>query len=171
MDVYELTQKMLSIGNAYEVRARGGATGDEVLYAIKGKVLSMTPSLSMHEGPTPEGAVVCAMKGNFLKTRFDAVDTGGSAIGSLVFPTLSFKQTFSLTTSDGATFQADGGFLGGRFTVTDASGGAVLVIAKELTLRDRYSVSTTGTIPLPLALLATVAIQQRFMATQAALSG
>lgn len=169
MDVYELTQKMFSFGAAYEVRARMGAAGDQALYSIKGKVLSMTPSLAMFEGPTPEGNAVCAMKGNFLKTKFEATDTSGKTLGALVFPTLSFKQTFSLTTAEGETYNADGGFLGGQFTVKDASGQTVLVIAKELSLKDRYSVSTTGKVPLPLALLATVAIQQRFMAAESAM--
>jgi uncharacterized protein YxjI len=166
MESYELTQKLFSWGAAYEVRPRTGATA-EVIYSIKGKVLSMSPSLSMFEGATPDGKALCTMKGNFLKTKFEAIDADGKPLGALVFPTLTFKQVFTIMAA-GQEYKADGGFLGGQFTCTDAAGSIVLVIAKELSFSDRYSVTTSGQIPLEVALLATVAIQQRYMDAMAA---
>jgi uncharacterized protein YxjI len=161
MDVYELSQKFFSWGSTYEVRSRSSATTD-VLYTIKGKVLSMTPSLAMFAGAATDGQPTCTMKGNFLKTKFEALDSSGKTLGTLTFPTLTLKQVFTITTA-GEDFKADGGFLGGQFTCNDAAGNPVLIIAKELSLTDRYSISTSGRLPLEVALLATVAIQQRFM--------
>jgi uncharacterized protein YxjI len=158
METFELTQKLLSFGPQYEVRDPMQA-GQDVLVTIKGKVLSATPQLTMVQGS--EGPTAASMKGNFLKTKFECFDAQNQPLGTLAFPMIQFKKGFTIS-SAGHEFKADGGFSGGEFKCTDASGNVVMTIAKQLSLRDKFAITTTGALPRELALLAAVAIDQRF---------
>ena len=84
METFELTQKILAIGNTYEVRQE---TRDDVMVTIRGKILSMTPSLTMKE--KDDGPATASMKGNFLRTKFECFGADGKLIGTLTFPTLN----------------------------------------------------------------------------------
>jgi uncharacterized protein YxjI len=156
METYEVTQKLLSFGPQYEVRADHQP---DVIMTIKGKLLSATPKLTMVQGT--EGAEVAAMNGNFLKTKFECYDANKQLLGVLAFPMFAFKKGFTLTVGD-KEFKADGGFLGGEFKCVDAHGQTVMVIAKQLSLKDKFAVQSTGALPRDVALLAAVAIDQRF---------
>jgi uncharacterized protein YxjI len=154
METYEVVQKILSFGPQYEVRA---ADSPEVLMTIQGKVLSMTPKLTMRDGERE----VATMQGNFMKTKFECFDAEKQPLGTLAFPLIALKKGFTLTVGD-ATIQADGGFLGGEFECKDANGHTVMKITKQLSLRDKFAVQTSGAVPRDVALLAAVAIDQKF---------
>jgi len=156
METYELTQKILSFGPSYQVRANGS---DQVLWTIKGKLLTATPKLTMVEG-TDDGDVAF-MKGNFVKTKFD-ISVAGQGLGALQFPLIALKKSFTLALGD-KQFKADGGFLAGTFKCTNAQGEIVLQIAKQLSLKDKFQVShEPSQIPREVALMAAVAIDQKF---------
>lgn len=157
MYTYELTHKILSIGAAYEVRD----ANDAVVSTIRGKVLSATPQLSMFAGDSDASPPTAFMKGNFMKTKFDVFDGAEQSIGTLSFPMLALKKTFTLETG-GEEYKADGGVLAGAFTCKNARGDVVLTISKELSLRDKFAVATSGAISPQVALLVAVAIDQRF---------
>ena len=160
MQKYELTQKILSWGPSYEVKdAMAAAGADDVMVTIKGKLLSATTQLTMVQGT--DGAPAASMKGNFMKTKFECFGAGNESLGVLAFPMLALKKGFTITTS-GHQYKADGGFLGGEFKCTDPAGNVVLTIEKQLSLRDKFAITTTGELPRELALLAAVAIDQRF---------
>jgi uncharacterized protein YxjI len=156
METFELTQKLLSFGPAYEVRTN---QQDDVMTTIRGKVLSATPQLAMHAGS--DGPETASMKGNFMKTKFECFDAQKQKIGTLSFPMIALKKTFTLEVA-GQEFKADGGYLAGEFKCIDAQGNVVMVISKQLSLRDKFAISNTGAIPHAIALLAAVAIDQRF---------
>ena len=158
METFELTQKLLSFGPQYEVRDPMRGTGDVVL-TIKGKVLSATPQLTMVQGQ--DGPPAASMKGNFMKTKFECFDAHQEPLGTLAFPMIALKKGFTIR-AGGQEFKADGGFLGGEFKCTDQSGNVVMTIAKQLSLRDKFAIKTSGALPRELALLAAVAIDQRF---------
>ena len=155
METYEVTQKILSFGPTYQVRRPGS---DEVLVTVKGKLLSMTPQLNMVEGT--EGREVASMKANFLKTKFVITGPNKEEVGTLAFPLVALKKSFVLTLGR-REFKADGGILAGKFTANGASG-PVLEIAKELSLKDKFRVNVAEEIPREVALLAAVAIDQKF---------
>lgn len=158
MHTYELTQKILAWGPTYEVRNTQSADV-EPLCTIKGKLFSATPSLSINQGL--EGPPVGAMKGNFARTKFECRGADDTLLGSVQFPLLALKKSFTLKTGD-QEYQADGGYLAGEFVCKDAAGNVVLKITKELSLRDKFRIETNQAIPTPLALLAAVAVDQRF---------
>jgi hypothetical protein len=157
MQTYELTQKLLSVGPTYEVRQADTGATDPVV-TIRGKLFSATPSLSMQQGS--DGPVIGAMKGNFTRTKFECHE-GDRLVGSLAFPMLALKKTFTLKNGD-KEYQADGGYLAGEFVCKDERGDVVMKITKELSLRDKFRIEASESIPAPLALLAAVAIDQRF---------
>ena len=74
---------------------------------------------------------------------------------------IALKKTFTLKSGD-KEYQADGGYLAGEFVCKDEQGAVVMKITKELALRDKFRIEADETIPAPLALLAAVAIDQRF---------
>jgi hypothetical protein len=157
MQTYELTQKLLSVGPTYEVRPADSGATDPVL-TIRGKLFSATPSLSMQEGT--DGPVVGAMKGNFTRTKFECRE-GDNLVGSLAFPLIALKKSFTLKSGE-KEYTADGGYLAGEFVCKDEQGEVVMKITKQLALRDKFRIEAAETIPAPLALLAAVAIDQRF---------
>jgi uncharacterized protein YxjI len=157
MQTFELTQKLLSVGTTYEVRP--GETPDaQPVVTIRGKLFSATPSLALTQGT--DGPVIGSMKGNFTRTKFECTE-GDKLVGSLSFPMLALRKSFTLRADD-KEYQADGGYLAGEFVCKDDKGEVVMKITKQLSLRDRFRIETSETIPAPLALLAAVAIDQRF---------
>lgn len=166
MHAYELTQKILTIGATYEVRdaAALADTSSEVpLLTIRGKLFSAVPSLSISEGT--DGPVIGAMKGNFTRTKFECKTADETLIGSLTFPLLALKKSFTLFAND-QEYKADGGYTAGEFVCKNGSGEVVLKITKQLSLRDKFRIEAAESIPAPLALLAAVAIDQRFFQEQ-----
>jgi uncharacterized protein YxjI len=81
-------------------------------------------------------------------------------VATLTFPLIALKQSFTLIV-DGQEYKASGGFLGGEFKCVDAQGQTVMVITKQLSLRDKFAVNTTGALPRDVALLAAVAVDQK----------
>ena len=154
METYEVVQKILSLGPQYEVRA---SDRPEVLMTIQGKVLSTSPKLTMKEGERE----IATMQGNFMKTKFECFDADKQPLGTLAFPLIALKRGFTLTVGD-AKLEADGGFLGGEIECTNDKGETVIKITKQLALRDKFAVQTTGAVPRDVALLAAVAIDQKF---------
>jgi|SRR5215469_8329769 len=161
MQTFEVVQKLLSFGPSYEIRPTGQT---DVAMTVRGKVLTMTPKLTMVAGA--DGAPVAELTANFMKTKFVVMGTDGKEKGTLQFPLLQFKKSFTITV-DGHDFKADGGFFGGEFKCVDAQGNPVLVIAKQLSLRDKFAVTTNGTLPEEVALLSAVAIDQKFFQEEA----
>jgi uncharacterized protein YxjI len=156
MEQYEVTQKILAIGPTYQIRKPGT---DEVLMTVKGKILSMTPKLTMVEGG--EGAEMAVMKANFFKTKFAIAGADGKEIATLAFPMLQIKKGFSLAVG-GQEYKAEGGFLGGKFKCADGAGQPVFEIEKQLSLKDKFLVTLHGTVPPIVALMSAVAIDQKF---------
>lgn len=155
METYEVTQKLLSFGPSYEARAVGA---DDVLASIRGKLLALTPKLTMVAGE--DGAPVAELTANWTKTKF-AVTAGGKEIATLAFPLIALKKSFTIAHGD-RTYKAEGGFFGGEFKCVDEQGTPAMVIAKQLSFRDKFAVSTSGALPREVALLAAVAIDQKF---------
>lgn len=153
---YEVTEKVLSFGPRYHVRANGRP---DVLATIKGKAFSATPELTMIKGEG--GGEVASMSGNFLRTNFECKDARKQSLGTLVFPVSAFKRGCSLH-AGGAEYKVDGGVSGGEFKCTDARGQTVMVIAIHLSSKDKVAVTTSGVLPLPVALFAAVVINQKF---------
>ena len=161
MQTYELTQKLLAIGPTYEVRPVADTTTqatEEPMLTIRGKLFSATPSLSIAQGT--EGPVLGAMKGNFTRTKFECTE-GDRLVGSISFPMLALRKSFTLRAND-KEYTADGGYLAGEFVCKDDAGDVVMKITKQLSLRDKFRIEAAENIPAPLALLAAVAVDQRF---------
>ena len=160
MQSFEITQKVLAIGPTYQVRA---PASNDVLMTVRGKVLTATPKLMMVRGA--EGSTVAQMNGNFFKTRFQIFGSDQKEIGSLEFPLIQLKKSFTLKVG-AAEYKADGGLLGRGFKVTDAQGETVLEIQKQLALKDKFSVLANDQIPPEVALLAAVAVDQKFFGNE-----
>lgn len=156
MQSYEVSQKILSIGATYEVRASGN---ESILNTVKGKVLSATPKLTMVEGK--DGGEVAKIKGNFLKTKFQISDANGQPVATLSFPLIALKKTFTLNLG-GKQYKASGGLTGRAFNCTDESGNVVFQISKELAFKDKFAVTVDDGIPSHAAFLAAVAIDQKY---------
>jgi uncharacterized protein YxjI len=156
METFEVTQKLLSFGPQYEVTSQGSSA---VLATVKGKILTASPKLTMFEGSSE--TEIAFMSANFMKTKFECFDAKKQATGVLAFPMFAFKKGFALTVG-GVEYKADGGFFGGEFKCSDPQGNVVFVIAKQLALRDKFAVTTTGVVPRDVALLAAIAIDQKF---------
>ncbi len=154
MKSLEVTQKVLAIGPTYQVRVPGN---DQVLWTVKGKLLSATPKLIMTQGDTE----VAVMKANFLKTKFE-ISVGGKVVANLAFPLIAFKKSFTLETN-GKTIKAEGGILGRGFEAKSASGQTALAIKKNMSLKDSFQVDLDNAeLPDEIAVMAAVAIDQKF---------
>jgi uncharacterized protein YxjI len=156
MQAYEVSQKILSIGATYEVRQPGN---DGILNTIQGKVLSATPKLTMREGK--EGGEVAKIQGNFFKTKFQISDSQGNSVGTLSFPFIALKKSFTLDIG-GKQYKATGGLTGRAFTCTDSTGKTVFEVSKQLALKDKFAVHVSESVPRDTAFLAAVAIDQKF---------
>ena len=156
MKTFTVTQKILSIGATYLVRAE---SNDSILYTIKGKVLTLSPKLEMKQGE--DGAVTRLMQGNFFSTKFTITEPDGTQKGFIQFPFFSFIAKFTLTIGT-ETYNAKGGFTARKFSCTDAAGNIKFTVSKELAFRDKFMVTLDESIPEETAILAAVAIDQRF---------
>lgn len=158
MEAYEVTQALMSVGTVYHVRRR---RSEDVLFAIKGELMSPTPRFQLVEGQGDGDAEpVAQLVGNFIKTRYE-IQVGGEAVGSVTFPAVAFKKTLSLAVG-AERYEADGGVFRGVFRCTNERGEVALEIAKELSIRDTFVVKPTEAMPLAVGLLAAVAIHSRF---------
>ncbi len=155
MVTYEVTQALLSVGTVYHVRK---PREEAVLYTVRGVLMSATPKFRLLEGE--DGKDVGALLGNFIKTKYEITDLS-KTVGSLVFPAVAFKKTLSLTVGD-EVYEADGGVFRGVFQCKRQDGEVMLEIAKELSIRDTFSVKTNESIPFQVGLLSAVAIHSRF---------
>ena len=152
---YEVTQAFLSVGTVYHVRK---PREEDVLYTVRGVLMSPTPKFRLVEGD--DGKEVGALTGNFIKTRYEINDES-KIVASLVFPAVAFKKTLTLTVGD-HVYEADGGVFRGVFQCKRGDGEVMLEIAKELSIRDTFSVKTNDTVPYQVGLLSAVAIHSRF---------
>ena len=155
MVAYEVTQAFLSVGTVYHVRK---PREEDVLYTVRGVLMSATPKFRLVEGD--DGKEVGTLTGNFIKTKYDINDETKS-VGSLVFPAVAFKKTLSLTVGNDV-YDADGVVFRGVFQCKNKTGEVVLEIAKELSIRDTFTVKTIEAVPFQVGLLAAVAIHSRF---------
>jgi uncharacterized protein YxjI len=155
MITYQVTQALLTVGTVYHVRK---PREDDVLYTVRGVLMSPTPKFRLVEGD--DGKEVGNLTGNFIKTRYDIHDAS-NVIGALVFPAVAFKKTLTLTVGEDA-YEADGGVFRGIFQCKKTDGEVMLEIAKELSIRDTFSVKTNEAIPFQVGLLSAVAIHSRF---------
>ncbi|MBS2018284.1 MAG: hypothetical protein JST00_35775 [Deltaproteobacteria bacterium] len=155
MVTYEVTQALLTVGTVYHVRK---PREEQVLYTVRGVLMSATPKFRLVEGD--DGKELGTLTGNFIKTKYDINDET-KTVGTLVFPAVAFKKTLTLTVGD-EVFEADGGVFRGIFQCKRANGDVVLEIAKELSIRDTFSVKTDEAIPYQIGLLSAVAIHSRF---------
>jgi uncharacterized protein YxjI len=155
MEAYEVTQAMLSVGTVYHVRR---PRQEELLYSVKGVLMSPTPKFHLVEGEA--GKELGQLVGNFLKTKYE-VQSEGKTLATLTFPAVAFKKTVTIGIGE-TEYQADGGVFKGVFQCKDKDGGITLEIAKELSLRDTFAVKTAESIPFEVGLLSAVAIHSRF---------
>lgn len=157
MVTYQVTQALLTVGTIYHVRR---PREDEVLYTVRGVLMNPTPKFRLVEGD--DGKEAGSLTGNFIKTRYEIYDgDAASVLGALIFPAVAFKKTLTLTVGD-ASYEADGGVFRGVFQCKKESGEVVLEIAKELSIRDTFSVKSDDSIPYQVGLLSAVAIHSRF---------
>ncbi len=155
MATYHVTQKMLSLGPTYYVTAVGS---EEALFTVKGKLLSATPKLTMVQGT--DGAEVATLTGNFTRTQF-TVTVGGAEQATLRFPLISWKKGFGLA-AGGREYSADGGVLALGFSILGADGKPALAITKMPKLRDQFEVEFSAELERDTALLAAVAVDQKY---------
>lgn len=155
MQTYEVTQALMSVGTVYNVRKPREET---VLYTARGELMSATPKFHLVEGT--EGKEVGLLTGNFIKTKYE-IHREGEVLASLVFPAVAFKKTLTLTVG-GDEYEADGGVFRGVFQCKSKDGSVVLEIAKELSIRDTFTVKITDDLPFQVGLLSAVAIHSRF---------
>jgi uncharacterized protein YxjI len=156
MRAFEVTQAILTVGTVYHVRK---PREEHVLYSVRGVLMSPVPKFRLVEGEA--GEELGTLTGNFVKTRYEVGDNQSKILGSLAFPAVAFKKTLTLTVGDDV-YEADGGVFRGVFQCKNAGGELVLEIAKELAVRDTFLVRTIESMPLPVVVLAAVAIHSRF---------
>jgi uncharacterized protein YxjI len=153
--VYEVTQALMSVGTVYHVRK---PREEAVLYTVRGVLMSATPKFRLVEGD--EGKEVGTLTGNFIKTKYEISDET-KVVANLTFPAVAFKKTLTLVVGE-QTFEADGGVFRGIFQCKTSDGDVRLEIAKELSIRDTFSVKSTEAMPFQIGLLSAVAIHSRF---------
>jgi len=156
MEAYEVTQVMLSVGTVYQVRR---PRQEEVLYTVKGELMSPTPKFHLTEGDE-KGKERAQLLGNFIKTKYE-IQVDGKSAATLVFPAVAFKKTLTLVVGE-EEFEADGGVFKGVFQCKKKDGSLAIEIAKQLSLRDTFSVQVAEGMPFEVGLLAAVAIHSRF---------
>jgi len=151
MAEFEISQKLLSIGATYQVFKAGDS---EPAYTVKGKLLTLTPKLTMVEGS--DGPVVAQMTGNLFKTTFTMTDNQGGVQAVLTFPFFVFlKKSFNLECG-GQSYPAAGGFTGRSFEC------GAFTVDKKLAFKDKFQLSVVEDFPPDVAILACVAIDQKF---------
>lgn len=155
METYEVTQALMSVGSVYHVRR---PRSDEILFLIKGELMSTTPRFKLVKEQDAEP--LAELTANFIKTRYE-IAKAGKVLAALSFPAVAFKKTLTLTVGD-TQYDADGGVFKGVFQCKTAEGAVVLEIAKELSIRDTFVIKTNESLPLEVGLLSAVAIHSRF---------
>lgn len=155
MQTYEVTQALLSVGTVYHVRK---PREEDVLYTVRGELMSPTPKFRLLQGDA--GNEIGQLTGNFIKTKYE-ISAEGKQLGALVFPAVAFKKTLTLSV-EGQDYEADGGVFRGVFQCKGKDGDVVLEIAKELSIRDTFTVKANDTLPFQVGLLSAVAIHSRF---------
>jgi len=141
MEAYEVTQVMLSVGTVYHVRR---PRQEELLYSVKGVLMSPTPKFHLVEGEG--GKELGQLVGNFLKTKYE-VQADGKTLATLTFPAVAFKKTLTIGIGD-QEYNADGGVFKGVFQCKDKDGGVTLEIPKELSVLHAFAAKVPGSIPL-----------------------
>lgn len=155
MEAYEVTQALLSVGTVYHVRR---PRQEELLYTVKGVLMSPTPKFHLVEGEG--GKELGQLSANFIKTKYE-IHADGKVLATLVFPAVAFKKTLTLIVGD-AEYEADGGVFKGVFQCKGKDGSVALEIAKELSIRDTFAVKAAESLPFQVGLLSAVAIHSRF---------
>ena len=122
-------------------------------------VATTSERFSLVESAT--GREVGELTSNFIKSRYEFLD-GARSLGSLAFPAVAFDDKTLLLTVGEEVFEGDGGVFRGVFVCRRPNGDVVLEIAKELSIRDTFSVKADESLPLQVALLAAVALHSRF---------
>jgi uncharacterized protein YxjI len=97
---------------------------------------------------------------NFIRSRYE-VHAGPRPLASLVFPAVAFDKSLLLTVGN-ELFEGEGSVFRGVFQCKDASGEIALEIAKQLSIRDTFSVRTIERLPVQVALLTAIALHARF---------
>lgn len=154
MNNLTVTQKILSLGATYLVKDNAL---DTLKLTVKGKIIAITPKLNAYEGDT----LVASVKGNFFKTKFDIMDKAGSTIATINFPIFVFLKSFTLSLGD-KSYKAKGGLLARKFACLNDIGNEILVISKEVKLRDQFNVSYDDSIDENVAALSAIVIDQKF---------
>jgi uncharacterized protein YxjI len=155
----EVTQRLMSVSAQYDV----GLLGEEPTHHIKGEFMTTTPQLQMFD---KEGALVAAIKGNVLKTKFQIRGPHAEELASLNFSAVAFRKTFTMTVGTKG-FHANAGVVGvvkDIFECKDNEGKVALIVSKEPGIRDRFKLELLEEreVPFEVAVLASVAIHSRF---------
>jgi len=156
MEIFEVSQVVMTIGSTYLVRLQ---PSDDVIMTIKGSLMSSTPKFSLVQGA--DGPELASLVGNFIKTKYQILDAEKKPLGNLLFPAIAFKKTLVLTVN-GRGYTADGGIMGGSFKCVDNEDQVALEISNKSRFVDRFEISIKGAIPKEVGLLAAVAIHSRF---------
>lgn len=151
MESLELTQRLLSIGDTYEVRS---AAGEPILATIRGKV-SVSPELRLAEGE--DGKELGKLTGNAINSRFEI--TAGDARAELTVPAIEFHRSFSLK-FDGEEYRAEGGWQDKKFECKKSSGALLFSLERLSSATARFEIKIGDDMPRDLALLAAVAVHQ-----------
>lgn len=160
MKTFIVTQKILAIGDTYEVRE---TKDSEPLFTVRGRILTFTPFLEMQKGKNGEKSHV--LKGNVWKTRFFINDAQGNALGEIQFPFFAFSKSFTMNLG-GQQYSAKGNFFAWNFTAKDVAGKDVFAIQKEIAFRDKFTVSIDENLPVEPVVLSAIAVDQRFFQQQ-----
>src|SRR5438309_2270852 len=124
MSQFVVTQRFMSLATNYDVTAPGS---EQVLFTIKGTLMSPTPLFSLVEGASEK--VLASLHGNFAKTQFHVVSADGKQLAHVDFPAIALKKKLSLKIGD-REFTADGGVFSGVFQCKDTSGNTAIEISK-----------------------------------------
>ncbi len=103
MSQFVVTQRFMSLATNYDVTAPGS---EQVLFTIKGTLMSPTPLFSLVEGSSEK--VLASLNGNFAKTQFHIVSADGKQLATVDFPAIALKKKLSLKIGD-REYSADGG--------------------------------------------------------------
>ncbi|MBN1699572.1 MAG: hypothetical protein JW881_18780 [Spirochaetales bacterium] len=155
MKTFTVTQKIMSIGATYLVKAHD----DTIINTIRGKIFTMAPKLEMKEGE--DGGVVKLLKGNLFRTGFSIETTDGNVEATIQFPFIALFKKFSLTIGE-KVYHAKGSLTAWNFTCSDESGQEIFSISKEFAFRDKFSITVDESIPQDIVILVAVAVDQKF---------
>ena len=156
MQAYTVTQKLLSLGAVYEVREEGN---NEVIMTAKGKVIAITPSITLMEGT--EGAVIATLKGNFLKTTFTAFDANNNQIAVIKFPLIPILMNFSLIIGE-TVYKVKKALLSLTFSDAQKDSPANIEVSKKAGFKDKFNVVANDSIAKEVAILTAVTVDQKF---------